>query len=48
MKDALIGILGTIVFFILGWIKEIVQGRPSLKVALKGGKLMYYRYLYLH
>lgn len=43
MEKALIALSGTIVGFLLGWIKEIIQSRPKLKITLKEGNLGYYK-----
>lgn len=43
MEKALIALSGTIVGFLLGWIKEIIQSRPKLKISLKEGNLEYYK-----
>ncbi|SDL43787.1 hypothetical protein SAMN05216497_1357 [Clostridium cochlearium] len=43
MEKTLIALSGTIVGFLLGWIKEIIQSRPKLKISLKEGNLEYYK-----
>lgn len=42
MKKALIALSGTVVGFLLGWIKEFIQSRPKMKILLKEGRLFYY------
>ena len=44
MKTALIALSGTVVGFLLGWFKEIIQARAKLKIALKEGGLAYYKH----
>ncbi len=43
MKEALIALSGTVIGFLLGWLKEIIQARSKLEIALKDGSLAYYK-----
>lgn len=39
--EAIFALAGTIVGFLLGWIKECIQNRPKLQIELKNGSLCY-------
>lgn len=42
MEEAIIALVGTVVGFLLGWVKEVIESRPRLRIELKNGSLCYF------